>query len=391
MSEQFYLQHLDDLQRQGLRRYLRSVEGRQGAHITVDGRQVINFCSNNYLGLADDLRLKTAAIDALDREGVGSGASRLVCGNMKAHRTLEKRIAAFKRKEAALAFSTGYMANVGIISSLFDRHDVIFADKLNHASIIDGIKLSGAKCKRYRHTDMESLRYLLETTSGHCQKRVIITDSVFSMDGDIAPLDEIVALARQHQCWVMIDEAHAFGVMGANGRGAAEHFGVEDEIDIVMGTFSKAAGSFGAYCCGSQDLIDYLTNKARSFIYTTGMPPSVAAASSAAIDIIASGAQLRAHLWDLARLVRDELRQAGFDTGQSQTPIIPVLVGDGRAARDFSHRLLEAGVFIGAILPPTVPPNTARLRLSLTAEHTLDDCYVLIDKCKKIGAELCLI
>src|SRR5262245_20660282 len=319
-------EQLQELEREGLKRELRTLETAQRARVKVNGRELLNFCSNNYLGLADDERLRDAAIKALKEEGFGAGASRLVCGDMRSHRLLEERIAQMKGAEEALLFSTGYMANVGIISSLFGSGDMIFSDRLNHASIIDGILLSQAKFKRYAHNDMKDLEELLKSSPG--KKRVIITDSVFSMDGDLAPLDEIVRLAKRHQCLVMIDEAHAFGVMGENGKGLAEHFGVERQIDIQMGTLSKAAGAFGAYCCGSRTLISYLINKARSFIYTTAMPPSNAAAALCAIEIISKEPELRSKLWMNTNNLRQALNKAGFDTMHSETPIIPVLIKD---------------------------------------------------------------
>ncbi|MEK6714364.1 MAG: 8-amino-7-oxononanoate synthase, partial [Nitrospirota bacterium] len=366
-------EELAALERQGLKRCLRNVTSAQGRKIILDGKEVLNFCSNNYLGLADDPRLREAAVECIQKEGVGSGASRLICGNMAAHRNLEETIARFKGAESCLTFSTGYMANVGIISSIFGRDDMIFCDRLNHASIIDGIILSQAKFKRYPHKDMEALEEMLRTTTGF-RRRGIITDSVFSMDGDIAPLDKITELARKYDCLVMIDEAHALGVTGKNGKGLAEHFGVEDRIDIQMGTLSKAAGSFGAYCCGSKELIEFLVNKARSFIYTTALPPAVAAASQKAIEIIRDEPMLRQKLWVNTDYFQKAIVAMGFNTLSSsrrepngQTPIIPIVVGGPAVAVEFSRRLLEEGIFVSAIRPPTVPQNTARLRLTVMA------------------------
>jgi len=381
---------LEELDDHGLKRGLRQLSGTQGREIIIEGKKVLNFCSNNYLGLADDPRLGLAAAECIQQEGFGSGASRLVCGNMGAHRKLEEGIAVFKGTEDCLIFSTGYMANVGIISSLFGRDDIIFSDKLNHASIIDGIRLSQAQSRRYAHRDMYALENMLKK-SGEFKKRVIITDSVFSMDGDIAPLDEIVALAEKYDCMVMVDEAHALGVLGKKGKGLAEHFGVEGEIDIQMGTLSKAAGSFGAYCCGSQALISFLVNKARSFIYTTGLPPAVTAASLKAIDIIKAEPQRRIRVRNNADHLRQGLKQSGFNTMDSQTPIIPVLVKDPCLAVELSDRLFKAGIFISAIRPPTVPHNTARLRLTVMATHTNEDLNYVLDQFKRVGRELCLI
>ncbi len=390
MIEKFLQDSLTDLKQKGLRRKLRPVVGAQGPQIIIEDQKVLNLCSNNYLGLANDSRLGQAVVECLKEEGFGSGASRLICGNMPAHRKLEEKLAQFKGAEAALVFSSGYMANVGIISSLFDREDVIFSDRLNHASIIDGILLSGAKMKRYPHCDMEALEGMLKEVNGF-KKKVIITDSVFSMDGDVAPLERIVELAQKYECAVMIDEAHALGVLGEKGRGLAEHLGVEEKIDIQMGTLSKAAGSFGAYCCGSKDLISYLINEARSFIYTTAMPSAVAAASFKAIEIIETYPQLREKLLENARYLRAQVRVLGFQTVSSQTPIVPIIVGDSELAVQFSQKLLERGVFVSAIRPPTVPPNTARLRLTVMATHTKEELDFAIRQLKEAGKELGII
>ena len=388
MVEQTLKTALTDWERDGLERALRPQSGPQGRIITVEGRRVLNFCSNDYLGLADDRRLKEAAAACLKEEGVGAGASRLVCGNMASHHRLEEALARFKGTESCLLFSTGYMANTGIISAIFGRGDIIFSDRLNHASIVDGILLSRAEFTRYPHKDMAALEELLKSASGF-KKRGIITDGIFSMDGDLAPLQEIVALAQKYECLVMIDEAHALGVMGEDGKGLAEHFGVEDKIDIQMGTLSKAAGCFGAYCCGSKILISYLVNKARSFIYTTGMPPSIAAAAQRAVEIISKDSQpLRQRLWQNAHLMREGLKQRGVDTMDSQTPIIPILVKDSALASAFSRRLYEEGIWVSAIRPPTVPQKTARLRLTVTAAHTREDLDYVLEKFKVIGKEL---
>ncbi|MCC6758906.1 MAG: 8-amino-7-oxononanoate synthase [Candidatus Omnitrophica bacterium] len=381
---------LAELSERGLKRKMRTIEGSQSREITLDGRKVLNFCSNNYLGLADDPRLGAAAAASITAEGFGSGASRLVCGNLSSHSRLEEKIAEFKGTERALLFSTGYMANLGIISSLYNRGDMIFSDKLNHASILDGILLSGAEYKRYAHVDMESLEAMLKAAPP-LVKKLIITDSVFSMDGDIAPLPAIVALAKKYNASVMVDEAHGLGVLGKNGKGAVEHFGLEGQVDIQMGTFSKAAGSFGAYCCGSNQLIDLLINKARSFIYTTGLPPSVAAASIQGLEIIAQEPQRRTKLWKNTEFLLKALKDMGFDTLNTQTSIIPILVKDAPLSVRFSERLLEDGIFVSAIRPPTVPANTARLRVTVMATHTEQDLNKLLSSMKKIGKELCLI
>lgn len=390
MLKPFLQKEIAHLDLNNLKRELRLVQGAQGSRVNLSGHQIMNFCSNNYLDLANDARLRQAAKDCMDREGFGSGASRLICGNMDAHVALEKKIAQFKETEGCLLFNTGYMANVGIISSLFDREDVIFADKLNHASIVDGIRLSQAEMKRYAHNDMAALEAMLKNSHGF-KKRCIITDSVFSMDGDIAPLDKIVELAQKYDCIVMIDEAHAFGVLGKKGKGLAEYFGVEKKIDIQMGTLSKAAGSFGAYCCGSHDLITYLFNKARSFIYTTGLPASVAAASLRAVEIIEEDQQRRQQLLNNAGYLRAQIRLMGFETTNAPTPIIPIIVKDPLIALQFSRRLLERGIFVSAIRPPTVPVNTARLRITVMSSHTKEELDYLINSLQMIGKEICLI
>ena len=386
----FLEQALLELEGKGLKRMLRTVEGPQGREIIIDGKRVLNFCSNNYLGLADDPRLAQAAVDSLNKEGFGAGASRLVCGNMSSHQALERKLAQFKETEAALLFSSGYMANVGIIPALFGREDIIFCDKLNHASIIDGIILSQAEFKRYPHNDMIALESLLKE-SQRTKKRCIVTDSVFSMDGDIAPLPAIVALAEKYNCTVMVDEAHAVGVLGKNGKGAVEHFGLQKKIDIQMGTLSKAAGSFGAYCCGSRELISFLINRARSFIYTTGMPPSVAAASFRSLEIIEMETHRRERLWQNTHYIKEALKVLGLDTLDSQTPIIPVVVKDAALAVEFSKKLFEKNILISAIRPPTVPVNTARLRLTVMATHEQRDLDYLLEHMRKIGKELCLL
>ncbi len=387
MLDVFLKETLDDLNTRSLKRTLKPVDGVQSARIIIDGKNVLNLCSNNYLGLADDKRLEQAAMEAIKKEGLGSGASRLVCGNMESHRALEMTLAKFKGTESAIVFSTGYMANVGIISSLYNRHDAIFSDKLSHASITDGILLSGAELKRYPHNDMEALEAFLKKADSK-GKRVIITDSVFSMDGDIAPLDKIVRLAKKYHTAVMVDEAHALGVFGKNGKGLAEHFGLEKEIDIQMGTLSKAAGAFGAYCCGSKELIEFLVNKARSFIYTTGLPPVICAAAARAIDIIQAEPLLRQKLWDHTHFVQNELRRLGFDIMNSQSPIIPILVKDSKLAVEFSKRLFDEGIFVSAIRPPTVPQNTARLRVTVMAAHSRQDLESAVEKFEKIGKQL---
>ncbi len=383
MRTSFITDSLQQLADQGRYRSLREVSSSQGREIVLNGQRVLNFCSNNYLGLADDERIKQAAIKAIESDGFGSGASRLVCGNMSAHEALENELAALKKTESCLVFSSGYMANTGVISALVGRDDIVFSDKLNHASIVDGIILSRAQMKRYTHLDMQSLEDGLKAAPAH-HKKLIVTDSVFSMDGDVAPLKEIVGLARRYDAMVMVDEAHGFGVLGPNGAGLVEELGLTDEIDVHMGTLSKAAGCFGAYVCGTKQLREYLINHSRSFIYTTAMPPALAQAAREAIAIIKSEPQLRKNLKTNVEYLRASLKELVDATNSLQTPIIPIILKSDERALQASRKLLEAGVFVQAIRPPTVPPNTARLRVTLMATHTTADIDQLIEALRKI-------
>jgi len=372
---------LQELEALGMYRSLKTVDSPQGREIILEGKRVLNFCSNDYLGLANDVRIKAVAVDAIEKYGFGSGASRLVCGNMSPHEKLEEELAQFKNTESTLVYSSGYMANTGIIPVLLDYHSVVLCDKLNHASIIDGIILSRAKLLRYPHADMQALQEILKGLPAS-QHKLIVTDSVFSMDGDKAPLNEIVDLASQYEAMVMVDEAHAFGVLGNHGSGLVEELGLEHKIDIQMGTLSKAAGCFGAYACGTNTLRKYLINKSRSFIYTTAMPPALAQAARAALQIIREGNQLRRTLHEHAEYLRTQLKALGFDTMNSSTPIIPILVKDPHRALMMSKYLLQKGIFVQAIRPPTVPIDTARLRLTVMATHTKEDLEQLLNALK---------
>lgn len=387
-----FKQELITLEEEGLKRSLRLVESEPDAWIIMDGRRVLNLCSNNYLGLANDQRIKQAAVEAIKNYGFGSGASRLVCGNTKLHEELERKITEFKKSEACLVFNSGYTANIGIISALVKRGDAVFCDKFNHASVVDGIILSRAEFRRYAHKDIPALEDLLKK-SGSYRRRLIVTDSVFSMDGDIAPLGELIDLAKRYDCLLMIDEAHATGVLGENGRGALEHLGLEDKKDgiIQMGTLSKALGGFGAYACGSKDLIDYLINHSRAFIYTTSLPPSIIAANIKALEIIQSEPQLRTKLKSNVDFLKDKLHSLGFDTKESQTPIIPLITKEPKLTMNFSRRLFEEGVFVQGIRPPTVPEGSARLRITLMASHTKDDLKFALERIEKIGKEIDII
>ncbi|MEI6437918.1 MAG: 8-amino-7-oxononanoate synthase [Candidatus Omnitrophota bacterium] len=374
---------LTDLDRQGLRRSLREVSSVQSREIILDGLKVLNFCSNDYLGLASDHRLVAAAALVAEQRGFGAGASRLVCGHSDEHAALEREIAALKGTEAAILFSSGYMANVGIIPALVGREDAVFSDRLNHASIVDGMVQSRAQIKRYPHNDMAALEAML-SEAGKFRRKLIVTDTVFSMDGDIAPLKELTVLAKRHQAWLMVDEAHAFGLFGASGSGMAEEAGVAADVDIQMGTLSKAAGSFGAYAAGSRVLVDHLLNSARSVVFTTALPPSVAAASRAALGIIRSEPGRRQHVLASAAFLRRELRALGLNVPEGVTPIIPVILGEAGPAIAWSKALLEKGIFVSAIRPPTVPAGTARLRVTVTAAHTDAD----LERCLNVFKEV---
>ena len=368
---------LDELAGAGLLREPVTVEGRQGPRVRVGGADFLCFCSNNYLGLADHPAPVEAAKAALDRYGAGGGASRLVSGTMTPHRELEEAVARFKGAEAAVIFPTGYMANVGTIPALAGKGDTVYCDRLNHASIFDGCRLSGAALRVYPHKDAGNLDDLLGKARGG--RALVVTDTVFSMDGDLAPLPDLVAICERRGATLMVDEAHATGVLGANGRGAAEHFGIEPgRIPVVMGTLSKAVGSLGGYVAGSRDLVALLVNRARSFIYTTALPPAVCAASMAGLRIIAEEPNRRAALWARARQLQDGLRDLGFDLGSCDTPITPLMAGESDAAVRLSRRLFERHILAPAIRPPTVPEGTARIRLTPIATHTAEDVDALV-------------
>jgi len=383
---------LEQLRSSGLYRSMRLVQGGQGGRVVVDGQEALLLCSNNYLGLADHPRLKEASMLAAEAYGVGSGAARLVSGNMTLHRLLEERLAAFKGTGAAILFNNGYSANLGIIAAVVGRGDTIYSDRLNHASIIDGAVLSRAKLLRYAHNDMAELRRLLETNQGS-GRHLIVTDGVFSMDGDIARLEEIATLKNEFGALLMVDDAHGTAVLGERGRGSAELCGVSSAVDIQMGTLGKGLGSFGAYAAGSADLIAYLRNKARSFIFSTSLPPAVLAASLAAIELVdsAEGAVLRSRLQANTRLFSEALRKSGFDTLGSVTQIVPLLVGEAQQAMHFSRLLLEKGFFVQGIRPPTVPAGSSRLRCTVMATHEPDELREAAAAIATIGRELGLI
>lgn len=388
----FFKDEIDRLANSGLYRSLRTVEPATAGRVAINGNEAILLCSNNYLGLADHPALKKATIDAVNRYGTGSGASRLVSGNLELHGQLEECVAAFKGTEAAILFNSGYSANIGTIQAVVGRGDTIYSDRLNHASIVDGAVLSRARLVRYPHNDHKALRVLLENDRSF-GRRLIVTDGVFSMDGDVAPLRELVIIKNEFNALLMVDEAHATGVMGGKGRGSADLLGVAADIDIQMGTLGKGLGGFGAYVAGSRNMIDYLMNSSRSFIFSTSLPPATLAASIAAIEIASSaeGDELRNRLEANRSLFSGILEKAGFNTLGSTTQIIPVMVGQAAETMNFSKALLEEGVFVQGIRPPTVPAGSCRLRCTVMAVHTPDDLEFAADKIIFVARQLGLI
>ena len=360
------------LEARHLRRVLRTFSGAPGPRVTLDGREVIQFCSNDYLGLAADPRLERAATAAILQFGCGVGSSRLIGGTTELHGLLEQALADLKMTAASLVFTSGYHANIGVLSALVDEHDVIFSDERNHASLIDGCRLSRASVHVYRHGDVEHLDQLMASVPA-VGRRLVVTETVFSMDGDVAPLRDLVDIARARDAWILVDEAHATGVFGPRGGGLVEALDLADLVDVQIGTLGKALGSLGAFAAGSRVLVDWLTNSARTFIYTTGLSPPAVAAATEAVDIVRREPERRQRLWDNAALMRSRLTDLGFRIGPSRSPILPLLVGDAERAVSFSAALLHRGVFVPAIRPPTVPVGTARLRIVPMATHTHED------------------
>jgi 8-amino-7-oxononanoate synthase len=360
-------ERLEELRGSGLHRRLRLIGGAQGPRVLLDGEPVLLLCSNNYLGLADHRRVREAAAEAALRWGAGAGASRLISGNMEPHRRLEERLAAFKGYEGALLFGSGYLANIGTISALAGRGAVVFSDELNHASIVDGCRLARAETFVYRHGDLEHLAWGLRESAG--QGSLIVTDGVFSMDGDVAPLEDLIRLARQHGCRLMVDEAHATGALGPGGRGSVAAAGLSGEVDLVVGTLGKALGSYGAYVCASAELNEYLLNTARSFIFSTALPPPALAAALAALELLEAEPERVRRLRANAAALREGLAAEGLAAGGGESQIVPLEVGDAGPTMALCERLLERGVFAQGIRPPTVPEGTSRLRFSVMATH----------------------
>ncbi len=388
---QAYLKNeLDALRARGVFHLPRVLETEQKATVVIDGHEVITLSSNNYLGLTVHPRLREAAIKAIEQYGVGSGSVRTIAGTMTLHNVLEERLAKFKHTEASLTIQSGYATNLGVISAVMQEGDMIISDELNHASIIDGIRLSKSPRKVFPHKDMAGLRRVLEE-SKDAHKVMVVTDGVFSMDGDIAPLPEIVALAEEYGAFVMVDDAHSSGVLGKNGRGSVSHFGLDGRVALQIGTLSKGIGALGGYVACSQDMRDFLLQRARPVLFSTSHPPSVVATCIAALDILEEDNSLVERLWENTAFFKRGLEQLGFNTGKSETPITPVIVGEGALAMQFSQRLFSEGVFAQGIVFPTVPADKCRVRTIVTAIHTREELAKALDIFERVGKELSII
>jgi glycine C-acetyltransferase len=386
----FIEQALADLHKQGLYNTIRTIESSVGAWVVVEGRRVLNMCSNNYLGFADDERLRAAAKEAIDRYGVGPGAVRSIAGTMSLHIELEKKLAEFKGMEAAISVQSGLNTNLATIPLLMGKDDVIFTDELNHASIIDGCRLTKAKRVIFPHRDVDGLRALLEENKD-IEKKLIVTDGVFSMDGDLAPLPGIVEAAEEYGAMVMVDDAHGEGVLGSHGRGIVDHFGLHGRVDIEAGTMSKAFGVVGGYVAGSSEIVEYLRQRARPFLFSSAATPPDVAACIAAVDILQETDAPVKKLWENADYFKKGMQDLGFDTGHSETPITPVMLGEAKTAWDFSKRLFDEDIFATAIAFPTVPKGKARIRVMLSAAHSKDDLDFALERFAKVGKELGVI
>jgi glycine C-acetyltransferase len=389
-------EQLNDLKQRGTYFKLRILEDEQGSVCTYDGKRVINLASNNYLGLCDHPKLREAAIAATEKYGVGSGAVRTIAGTMRIHMELEEKIAAFKGVEACVVFQSGFTANAGTVSSILGKEDFILSDELNHASIIDGARLSRAKIKVFRHKDVAHAEELLKEIQNEPGRKLLITDGVFSMDGDIGPVDKLCDLADKYGAIMMVDDAHASGVLGRNGRGSVDHFHCTQRVDVQVGTLSKAIGALGGYVCGSRDLIDYLYHRARPFLFSTSHPPSVAATCIAAFDLLESEPERIERLWNNTRYFKQQLTEAGFDVGgrttpASETPITPILIGDGRKTMEFSKALFDAGVMATGIAFPTVPEGKARIRTIMTSEHTREQIDQALDTLTTVARKMSIL
>lgn len=388
---QYLTDELNKLREQRLYQKLRILETEQLPVANFDGHEVINLSSNNYLGLTTHPKLKEAAVRAVEEFGVGSGAVRTIAGTMTIHMALEEKIAQFKNVEASVVFQSGFTANAGTVSALLGKEDVIISDELNHASIIDGCRLSRAEIKVFPHKDVDTCEKVLKEIEGRQCHKLLITDGVFSMEGDIAPLPQLVELAEKYGCIMMIDDAHSSGVLGRNGRGTVDHFGLHGRVDINVGTLSKAIGALGGYVCSTRDTVDFLYHRARPFLFSTSHPPSVAASCLAAFEVLDEEPQLVEHLWANTRFFKEGLKTLGFNTGMSETPITPIIVGDAALAHEFSRQLFQEGVFAQGIGYPTVAPGKARIRTIVTATHTEGELKQALNILERVAKKLRII
>jgi len=383
----FVRSDIDNLREQGLYISIRTIGSAQEARVTVDGKRVLNFCANNYLGLANHPKMKEAAKRAIEEYGVGPAAVRSIAGTMSLHLELEKRLAHFKQVEAALSFQSGFNANLAVIPALMSQGDVIFSDELNHASIIDGCRLSRAKIVRFEHRNPDSLRQVVEGQTDY-RRRLIITDGVFSMDGDIAPLDKLADIADEHGILLMTDDAHGEGVLGRGGRGIVDHFDLHGRVDIEVGTLSKAFGVMGGYVAGKKEIVEWLRQQGRPFLFSSAVTPADVAACIAAVDLLEESTELVERLWENTRYFKAEMKGLGFDTGESETPITPVMLGEAPVAFEFSKQLFDGGLFTMALGFPTVPRGRARIRVMLSAAHSRDDLDQALGIFKDVGQQM---
>lgn len=388
---QYLSDELQKLREQKLYQKLRILETEQRPVARFDGREVINLSSNNYLGLTTHPKLKQKALEAIEKYGVGSGAVRTIAGTMTLHMALEEKIAQFKQVEASVVFQSGFTANAGTVQAILAREDVIISDELNHASLIDGCRLSRAEIKVFPHKDVEACEKILQELQNRPGRKLLITDGVFSMDGDIAPLPALVELAEKYGCIMMIDDAHASGVLGRHGRGTVDHYGLHGRVDIQVGTLSKAIGALGGYVCSTRDTIEFLYHRARPFLFSTSHPPSVAATCIAAFEVLEEEPERIEKLWSNTRFFKAGLKKLGFNTGMSETPITPVIVGDAALAHEFSRELFAAGVFAQSIGFPTVPVGKARIRTIVTATHTETELSRALEILETVGKKLKII
>ena len=387
----YLAEKVEDLKTQGVYRKLPVLNGANEAECMLNGKMVINLSSNNYLGFANHPRMKKAAIEAVEKYGVGSGAVRTIVGNMDIHEKLEEKLAIFKKEEAVMTFQSGFNCNAGVIQAITDKGDIILSDALNHASIIDGVKLSKADKAVFKHSDMADLRRVLEERRANYTNCLIITDGVFSMDGDLAKLPEIVELAEEFNCMTYVDDAHGSGVLGDSGRGTVDHFGLHGRVDFSIGTLSKAIGVIGGYVAGKSVMKEWLSHRGRPLLFSTSLPPAAIGAITEAIDMLMESTEYTDKLWENGRFFKEKVSKLGFNIGESETPITPVIIGDEAKSMEFSKKLLDNGVFVSAIVFPTVPKGTGRVRCMVTAGHTKEQLTRAADVFEKVGKEMGII